>query len=340
MTSTVTRPHRHGSRLPDPAGTIVVLSHNGDPHAMAVCNRLAAAGHPVQILDLAALPGRAGLTIELGVVDESVHCDVNGEPIDLAGARAFWWRRPRFPDLTEIRNADARTFAANEWQEALGGLWQLLGGRWMNPPVHDEVASRKAFQLRVAAECGLRVPRTLITSDPAAALEFIHRVGIGRTIYKTFSCTYAIWRETRLVTPEVLDHLDAVRLAPVIFQEYIPAGADLRVTIVGDRIFPAAIEMSGTSYPVDFRPILGETTVLPTELPTPTRTSLLNLMRRLGLVYGAVDLRRTPAGDHVFLEINTAGEFLFVEELAGLPITDAVAAWLVDGSSGTAVRSA
>ena len=51
-------------------------------------------------------------------------------------------------------------------------------------------------------------------------------------------------------------------------------------------------------------------------------------MRRLGLVYGAMDLRRTPDGDHVFLEVNTAGEFLFVEERTGQPISRAIADWL------------
>ena len=57
---------------------------------------------------------------------------------------------------------------------------------------------------------------------------------------------------------------------------------------------------------------------------------LRELMARLGIVYGAFDLRRTPDGDHVFLEVNTAGEFLFVEERTGMPITDAVASWLAD----------
>ena len=51
-------------------------------------------------------------------------------------------------------------------------------------------------------------------------------------------------------------------------------------------------------------------------------------MERLGLVYGAIDLRRTPEGDHVFLEVNTAGEFLFVEERTGQPIARAIAEWL------------
>jgi hypothetical protein len=49
--------------------------------------------------------------------------------------------------------------------------------------------------------------------------------------------------------------------------------------------------------------------------------ALLRLMRRLGLVYGAIDLRVRPDGEHVFFEVNPSGQWLFVEERTGLPLT-------------------
>ena len=52
------------------------------------------------------------------------------------------------------------------------------------------------------------------------------------------------------------------------------------------------------------------------------------LQRRLGLVYGAIDMRRTAEGEHVFLEVNPAGQWLFVEERCGLPISQSVAGFL------------
>jgi hypothetical protein len=44
-----------------------------------------------------------------------------------------------------------------------------------------------------------------------------------------------------------------------------------------------------------------------------------------------VDLRRTPSGEHVFLEVNTAGQWLFVEQATGQPIAQALAEALVAG---------
>jgi glutathione synthase/RimK-type ligase-like ATP-grasp enzyme len=57
-------------------------------------------------------------------------------------------------------------------------------------------------------------------------------------------------------------------------------------------------------------------------------------MRRLGLEYGAIDLRLTPDGDYVFFEVNPGGQFLFVEHACGLPISAALAAHLARGRRG------
>jgi glutathione synthase/RimK-type ligase-like ATP-grasp enzyme len=54
-------------------------------------------------------------------------------------------------------------------------------------------------------------------------------------------------------------------------------------------------------------------------------------MRRLGLVYGAIDLRLTGDGRYVFLEINPAGQFRYVEEQTGQPLAAALAARLAAG---------
>ena len=56
-------------------------------------------------------------------------------------------------------------------------------------------------------------------------------------------------------------------------------------------------------------------------------------MHRLGLVYGAIDMRRTPDGRYVFLEINPAGQWLFVEHFSGQPITSTLARLLHDKDS-------
>jgi len=316
---------------------IVVISHPGDPHAMRVIELLERDGADVLLLDLSHLPGRASITVDF----DDCACGrprlryqaPDGLDRDLATTGAVWWRRPQAVDLATITDPYLHMFTAGEWNEAVQGLWQLIDAPWMNPPARDEVASRKLLQLQLARELGLAIPRTLVTSDPDEARRFIDRPGDAATVFKTFSCTHQVWRETRLVGEPEREALDSVRLAPVIFQEYVPAEVDLRVTVVGTQVFAAAIHSADTDYPVDFRMSLGQAQVEAVDLPEAVSGRLLELMERLGIVYGAFDLRRTPEGEHVFLEVNTAGEFLFIEERTGQPIAEAVAGWLAAGVS-------
>ena len=132
------------------------------------------------------------------------------------------------------------------------GLWHALDVFWINDPGRDEVAHRKLLQLRVAQEVGLEIPSTLVTNDLAEARSFVDAHGYRDVICKAFSATEQQWRETRLVGEEELAALENVRYAPVIFQEYVERH-DLRVTVVGDQIFPAAIHSQESEYPVDFR---------------------------------------------------------------------------------------
>ena len=313
---------------------ILVVSYPDDPHAQVVIGHLQEDGADPVLLDVSDLPERATITVDYTRQHRpvlEVRRDGDGA-MDVGGARSVWWRRPQVADLSMIGDPDARLFAQNEWHEAINGLWQLIEAPWMNPPHLDERASHKAYQLRVAAEVGLAIPHTLITSDPFRAQAFVEACGPGRAVFKTFSATHAIWRETRVVGEAELAALDALRLAPVIFQEHVP-GIDLRVTVVGERIFPAAIDTAGTDYPVDFRMSLGQADTQATDLPTEVEKLLGRLMTRLGLVYGAVDMRRTPEGRYVFLEVNTAGEFLFIEERTAQPIARAVAEWLARPSA-------
>ncbi|MBD9436720.1 alpha-L-glutamate ligase [Pseudoxanthomonas sp. PXM03] len=310
---------------------IVVISHPDDAHAMRVVRCLEERGEPVLLLDLAQLPRRATLTVDYrhGPRPRIRYRTDDGQVHRLDQASAVWWRRPQAPDLSDVSDPQTHLFTANEWNEGLNGLWQLmLDARWMNDPNRDDAASRKARQLRVAAEVGLRTPRTLITSDPDEARSFISELAPLDVIYKTFSCTHAIWRETRLLQPADHAQLDTVRVAPVIFQEYVRAQADLRVTAVDGALFAASIAWTPRAGSIDFRRNVGEATITAEVLPADVQARLLALMERLGLTYGAIDLRRTPEGEYYFFEVNTAGEFLFIEDRTGLPIASAIADWL------------
>lgn len=306
---------------------ILLVSHPEDDHLAPVRRELARLGAEHRELDLADIPRRIGVTVE---VDAGATARLRTEAgeVDLSTVTAVWWRRPRGfvldPDLEPCEHA----FTYNEVHEAVQGLWALLDARWVNPPWHNDWATYKARQLALATDLGLAVPRTCITSDPDAARAFVAANQPHPVIYKSFSATEDHWRETRLLRPEEHAHLDSVRFAPVIFQEFIGDAVDLRITAVGDDLFATAIHKAPGSYDVDFRMDMRGARFEPTDLPGDVAERLHALLDALGLRYGAIDVRRRADGTHVFLEVNPAGQWRFVEQRSGQPITAAVAALL------------
>ena len=311
---------------------ILVISHDDDDHARGVIAVLRDLGADARLFDVASFPQQASLALRYGDLEG---CDLTLEDaqgrLDLRAVDTVWWRRPQPLELDPRVPPAEVQFTYTECAEAITGLWTTLEAFWVNDPGRDRAAAHKAHQLRVADDAGLRIPRTLITNDPHRARAFVDELAPAPTVYKCFSATPEHWRETRVLRADELALLVRVAIAPVIFQEYVPAEVDVRVTIVGDACFPAAITAAADAYPVDFRIDLDRTHIEPTELPGDVEARLRDLLARLGLVYGAIDLRRTPDGEHVFLEVNPAGQWRFVERQTGQPITEAVARTLAAG---------
>jgi glutathione synthase/RimK-type ligase-like ATP-grasp enzyme len=251
-----------------------------------------------------------------------------GKPLRLDDVRAFWWRRPQPFVLPTGMDGTERSFALTELATAFQGMWQANEALWVNNIVRDAAAAHKPWQLEMARRIGLSIPDTLITTDPDQARAF-WQARAGEVIYKPFLQTFHSWRETRKLKEEELRLLDRVKLAPVIFQSLVPGAADLRVTVIGTDLFPAAVDLKKVEYTLDVR--LNQQAYERHELPAAVSEKLLAFMRELGLEYGAIDLRLTPDGDYVFFEVNPAGQFLFVEHACGLPISQALAAHLARG---------
>jgi len=315
---------------------ILIISAPRDAHAMAVQRHLERSGAACRILNLSEFPLLMDLTVSFETGKQLLTLSRHHEwQIDLADVSAVWWRRPQ-PFQPPEMTAPYRHFAMSESATAFQGTWQTMDALWINDPFKDAAASHKVWQLALASRCGLAVPETVITNDPNEARRF-WAAHPGEVVFKAFSATYYAWRETRILRPDEQAMADSVRVCPVIFQKYVPAAADLRITAIGDDLFAAAA--TATDYEVDVR-FNPSAKYVAHRLPSAVEEKLHSLMNRLGLEYGAIDMRLTPSGEYVFLEVNPAGQFLYIENATQLPISDALAKRLVEGASRrTAVRS-
>ena len=312
---------------------ILIISAPEDVHAQAVLQHLHTQGkQDVRLLNLAEFPMQMHMQMQWnhGSPGNFDLTFADGETVALDDVTAVWWRRPQaFGIPTNITDPHHRHFAMTEAATAFQGMWQASKALWVNNVVRDAAAAHKPWQLQVAQQVGLSVPETLITNDSDAVWQFWQRYP-NQIVYKPFLATAHAWRETRLLRESDFALASTIQLAPVIFQEYVPAGVDLRITVIGDRLFAAEAQVGQGEYPVDvrFNPNLP---YQPHQLPDAVAEKLLVLMRTLGLEYGAIDMRQRPEGDYVFFEVNPAGQFLYIEQATGLPIAEALAEHLVRG---------
>ena len=306
---------------------ILIVSFHENDHVERVRQHLT---RPARVFDIGDFPARTRMEVRFadGEPDLLTLQPQGEEPLDLADVGAVWFRRIRPMDFDPALTAPTgRLFAWSESHEAINGIWQATDCFWMNPLAADEGGQRKIRQLQVAREVGLSVPRTLVTNDPAAATEFVANRPVGSVIRKAFRNIAEAPRSTAIVTLEDLTRMDQVRFAPVTFQEFVPADLDLRVIVVEDEVFAASIR-SEPEYQTDYRAGIGSAEFAPYALPDQVASALVELHKRLGLVYGASDFRVTPDGEHVFLEVNPAGEYLFASDRTGQPVPQAIAACL------------
>jgi glutathione synthase/RimK-type ligase-like ATP-grasp enzyme len=114
-------------------------------------------------------------------------------------------------------------------------------------------------------------------------------------------------------------------VAPAIFQEYIPGTDHIRLNCFGDTCLAARIH----SDALDWRPDLR----VPIEawpVPETLQVQVKAVLKKLGLLMGIIDLKVTPAGETVWLEVNPQGQFLFLEPLTGLRLAAAFSDFIVE----------
>jgi glutathione synthase/RimK-type ligase-like ATP-grasp enzyme len=205
---------------------------------------------------------------------------------------------------------------------ALDGFFTTAFRRIISPPLMQRAAV-KPRQLSVARRVGLCVPETLITNDSGEALAFVERHG-GAVVHKAMTSPPHWFIDTRLWDTSDHEHIADLGLCPTIFQQCIIGPSDVRVTVIGDQVFAARIETARGRAVVDSRLDL-DAPCMPYTLPDNVESALLRLMEQLGLLFGTIDLKLTASGEHVFLEVNPQGQFLYIEILTGLPLSAAVA---------------
>jgi glutathione synthase/RimK-type ligase-like ATP-grasp enzyme len=303
---------------------VVIVAAANDEHASVVAKRVECLGARPVILDTADFPHLWRLTFEISTQNlPRFVLEHDGVEVDQDNLAGVWWRRPRrYLAAGDIVESHLRQFVTMEAREAFEGWLLSLGRRVINSPA-AEAAARKIVQLQVAAQAGLRIPRTLATNSPKRARVFCEGNG-SETVFKPFTAPF--WRliPTQRITADTYEHLDAVAHAPVIFQEQIQKIADVRVAVVDGEMFAVRLQSTREDGPIDWR-VDADLDCARHSLPTPIEHALRQVLLRLGWRFAACDLGLMSDGEYVFFEANPGGQWLHAEIMVGHPISTSLA---------------
>lgn len=328
--------------MADP-GCIVIHSSLEDAHGSAVRDALVTRGVPTVLL----AQEECFSSWSPAAVPDGVVVHVADRTLYAREIAAVFWRQDYSATAQHIATAtnmppDVARFVAEQRERHAYGCWHSLerSTPFINSLTAHRASQSKTYQQLLARTLGLGVPDSYTGADRAQAEAFARSLWATgrRCCTKNIEGTRFLLdgkphsRFTRLFEPPDLAQLESLHLCPMIFQEYIEKKWEYRVTIVGDEIFACRIDsqLPGGETAIDWRHYdIPRTPHHACTLPPHTASGLIALLRKLGLSYGAIDLVHSASDDIVFLEVNSLGSWLWIEDLAGLPITTAIADHLV-----------
>ena len=315
---------------------ILIISDEFDPHVDQMVVLLADLGVACARWIASSYPTNSSISIAGD--GAAFSCSIKSPKlhVDFETIRSVWYRHPGAPRRPPGLSEDEGRFAALEVRSALAGMYQLSECFWVNHPDRIRIAESKPLQLKLAAELGFRIPRTLVTNDPEEVRRLSAAIPAG-IIYKPLNSGFNLSRErlcyTRCLSAQDLEQVDLIRNAPGIFQENIRKKIEIRVTIIGGQVFATEIHSQElVEAKDDWRQASVEDLPhFPHKLPEEIEDRCKAFLDRCGLVYGAMDLIVDPGGEYIFLENNPSGQFGWIEGKTGVPLTATLAKMLIAG---------
>jgi len=324
---------------------ILILGFPRDIHLHAVRWALDRIGARHEALYTPDLPQLLRASIQMGPSTTPTASFRAGETRGATGDYDVVWFRRGGLTMRPPGMIDADWMVAErECDHHVRALRRFLAPRayWINDIEARERAMLKAPQLAAAMDCGLAIPESLFSNDPDDIRHFYAAHRDTGVIFKL--CIQTHWHEqatgarhalyTTELRAEDLRDDEALYHCPAIYQRKVEKAYELRVTCMDQVCYAARLDsQTRAKTRMDWRADLAKP-LMPTrvELPRDVEERCLALMRTLGLAFGCIDLIVTPAGEHVFLEVNEMGQFLWVEmREPACPLLRAFATLLTEG---------
>lgn len=255
--------------------------------------------------------------------------DSDGNQINNLNTQAIYYRKPLLPKLTDYEPT-YRNYMQREIVACIEGLADSFQGICLSKPCILRQADNKIYQLNIAKNLGFIIPESLITNDNKAAqafcaykLSIVKPISIGK-IYDNDDTI--IFQTNQVKKNRPIEHLE---YCPSYFQERHDKDYELRVTIIGKRVFAVRIDSQlHEETRIDWRVDPDLLIYSETQIPKYLEEKCFELLADLGLNFGAFDFI-VRNNQYIFLEVNANGQWGWLEGKLGIKISDAIIDYLL-----------
>lgn len=295
---------------------------------MAVVEQLDGRDVQLAVVDIADLE-----TTDYVLHDRGLRLGNDGTTVEFTSGTRGWIRRlapPRW--RPEVVGGSRASAVRTAWTALIVGIAGDGSVEWLTRLERLFLCENKLLQERTARELGVLTPATAIASDrsliPGALGRDIIVKPLGAGHYAgDDSVEQVVWTQQLDVAATELDLLPG---APFILQERIAAERHLRVVTVRDRVW--VFELDAAEVDLDWR-LTEEAhhSFAAAKEPEVARQALA-LARGTRVGYSSQDWIVSD-GEAYFIDLNPAGQWLFLPEPGVSDITKSIAEWLSGDAS-------
>lgn len=228
---------------------------------------------------------------------------------------SIYYRKPVLPNLAEIE-APLRRMVEQDILGLLNGIADSFGGVVLTKPSLLRLIENKTYQLIVLSRLGVSFPTSHIgnTKDMDQKIETAEKIIKPLSLGKIdFGNEFEVFQTNRLSEP-----VGNISLTPVYIQEEIEREYEIRITCIGEKMWPVRID----SDTLDWRRLSAKNQYKSVLLPKDIEQLCAIIMKTFDITFGTFDFIVTPAGEWVFLEVNPNGQWLWLEQALDLDISE------------------
>ena len=205
---------------------------------------------------------------------------------------------------------------------------------WIGHAINERKAGSKILQKMVARDIKMNIPDTLFSNELNSIIEFDYDKIAIKPIYAHVMEKNN--QETQVFYTTLQNKSEIIKLGKTgirntinFFESYLEKDFEVRATVIDDEIFTVSINSQSFSKDkgkIDWRQGYDHGIKFSKmTLPKDIADKCFKFLEYFELSFGCFDFVVDKEGNYYFLECNTNGQWLWIEEEAKLPISEKLA---------------